>query len=597
MCLYKKLPIIVKEVSDKLTILYATGKTKKVREHELELIHDGPLYDFSIEVCIGSNLTEALDYSREEAISLEDLSDLLYDDFTAKQALSTYMLLNEGLYFFGTIHQIQGKSQKDIDEKLQAKKEKEEANTKWKDFISRIKSGSIIEDDAPYIKELERLAWGKIQESKILHELKIEQLPENAHRLLIKINYWEFQNPYLQRYELPEPPQLTDSYKLPDEERVDLTHLNSYAIDDVGNQDPDDAIALEGNTLWVHIADVSAIIKSDTPLDLECIARGSSAYLPEKTIPLLPKVFTEIFGMGIQEKSPAFSFAITLNDEGQVIDFKPCISWVNVKRLSYNEVDEKISESPFTELYNITQLSEQRRLKNNASNLDLPEVNIRVKDNGNQISIEPIKSSKSRQMVAEAMILAGEAIAAYCEKEDIPIPYAVQEAPDELQSPTDLAGMFAYRRKFKRSVIKVQAGAHFGLGIKQYTRATSPLRRVQDLIVHQQLRAHLKNEERMTTKELKLKIHQLDLSLPPIIKASRFSNKHWTLVYVKQNIDKEWTAIHVVKEEKYSLFMIPELALEFKHKPKDKSLALNESITLKAISIDLPDLSIQFKEI
>ena len=89
-----------------------------------------------------------------------------------------------------------------------------------------------------------------------------------------------------------------------------VNHLAAYAIDDLGNQDPDDALSLEGDRLWVHIADPAALVPPDSEADLEGRARGANIYLPEQTIPMLPPQVTQILGMGLKEVSPALSFGI-----------------------------------------------------------------------------------------------------------------------------------------------------------------------------------------------------------------------------------------------------------------------------------------------
>jgi hypothetical protein len=87
--------------------------------------------------------------------------------------------------------------------------------------------------------------------------------------------------------------------ELPDEERLDLTGLPAYAIDDEGNLDPDDALSLDGDRLWVHIADVAALVRPGSPADLEARARGATLYLPETTVPMLPAAAVPRMGLGL----------------------------------------------------------------------------------------------------------------------------------------------------------------------------------------------------------------------------------------------------------------------------------------------------------
>ena len=75
---------------------------------------------------------------------------------------------------------------------------------------------------------------------------------------------------------------------IPEENRVDLTHLPAFAIDDEGNQDPDDAIGIDGNKLWVHIADVASLVTPDSAVDMHARGHATTLYLPEKTVTMLP---------------------------------------------------------------------------------------------------------------------------------------------------------------------------------------------------------------------------------------------------------------------------------------------------------------------
>ena len=108
----------------------------------------------------------------------------------------------------------------------------------------------------------------------MLNELGRTQSPENAHAFLLEVGYWDgWVDPYPRRLELPISAPTIDLGDLPEENRVDLTALPAFAIDDEGNQDPDDAISLDGDRLWVHVADVAALVRPDSPADLEARAR------------------------------------------------------------------------------------------------------------------------------------------------------------------------------------------------------------------------------------------------------------------------------------------------------------------------------------
>ncbi len=171
--------------------------------------------------------------------------------------------------------------------------------------------------------EVELLARGRADKSRTLRDLSLPETPEAAHALLLRLGVWdEARTPYADRLraalsavELPVP-----DFD-PEEPRLDLTHLPTFAIDDEGNQDPDDAVgveALEGGLtrLWVHVADVAALVAPGSPLDLEARARGATLYLPDRTIGMLPDELVQKAGLGLSETSPALSICLDLDEDG-----------------------------------------------------------------------------------------------------------------------------------------------------------------------------------------------------------------------------------------------------------------------------------------
>ena len=154
--------------------------------------------------------------------------------------------------------------------------------------------------------------------------------------------------------------------------------------------------------------------------------------------------------------------------------------------------------------------------------------------------------------------------------------------------------MFAFRRLLKPSVIKSGPDIHAGLGVKAYSRVTSPLRRYIDLLAHQQLRLFLLKKTAMDEQTLLHKIGAYNAVINTAQKLERFSNHHWTLVYLLQN--PEWTGEGIVVEnkERFSILLIPELGMETRI-TLPQNLPLNSSVRLSISSIDLPDLSAFFK--
>ena len=122
--------------------------------------------------------------------------------------------------------------------------------------------------------ELELLARGKQDKSRTMRDLKQPETPEAAHALLLRAGLWtDARTPYADRLGAALNPVTLDVPPFAPQERLDLTHLDTFAIDDEGNRDPDDAVGIEtlpgGLTrLWVHVADVAALAPADSPLDL-----------------------------------------------------------------------------------------------------------------------------------------------------------------------------------------------------------------------------------------------------------------------------------------------------------------------------------------
>jgi exoribonuclease-2 len=379
---------------------------------------------------------------------------------------------------------------------------------------------------------------------------------------------------------------------LEQEQRLDLTHLPAFAIDDQDSEDPDDAISLDGDMLWVHVADAAALVMSDSELDLEARGRAANLYLPEGTVHMLSNSITHKLGLGLQEESPALSIGFRLSPEVQITDINIALTTIRATRHSYSAIDEVLAQEPFAELVAITQRYRRRREESGARGLDLPEVSVRLV--GDDVVIRPLERIGSRDMVTDAMLMAGEAVARYCLDRDIPIPFATQEPPEFDMEPEGLAAMYACRRMFKPSRNKTLEAPHSGLGLEVYSRVTSPLRRYLDLVVHQQLRAHLSGTEIMSSQQISERITTAELASAKVRKAERLSNNHWKMIFLKNN--PKWNGIGVVVEmqDGRATILIPELALETKIRT-GKELDLNTELNLELHEVDIPDNSARFK--
>lgn len=596
---YKSKPAVVENISDKIDISFFKT-TKRVRDKDITLLHPGPISDVATLNLNRPKSVDTLDETLEllegEIVSLSELAEFLYGEFTPQSAWSSWMLVVDELYFEGDTTAITPRPL----ELIKADKEKRDARKQqkemWDSLIARIKSGQIIEEDHPHLTEVEQLAAGERENSRILKAVGIQESKEAAHTLLLRLGYWsEEYNPWPRRMgitmtnpelDVPAPVAETEN-----SQRHDLQHLQAWAIDDVGNQDPDDAISLDGNRLWVHIADVSSIVTPDSELDIEARSRGTNLYLPDQVIHMLPSGITQQLGLGLQEQSPALSISFEVTDEGELKDINVCFSRLKVTRTTYGEADDQL-DTTFANLKAVTDRIHQRRLRNDAAMLNFPEVNISVKEG--KISIKPYAKSGSRQMVTESMLAAGEAIAQFAIDNNIPIPYAYQPEPEEIQHPEKLSEHYAYRRCFKASRHSTEPASHFGLGLPHYTRVTSPIRRYLDLVVHQQLRAFVTKQPLLEHDALVERIGLADEGSFAARKAERFSNQHWTMLYLKQ--EKQWQgeAVVVYIDERKTTVILTDLAIEPKLRRKD-NIELDQSITVEVSSVNIPDLLANFK--
>ena len=289
-------------------------------------------------------------------------------------------------------------------------------------------------------------ALGRSKGSRILKALGKTQSPENAHRVMVSSGTVDPEwNPHPLRLNLPLDPPDYELPSLPPVDRLDLTATEAFAIDDEGNQDPDDAVAWDGERFWVHVADAAALIAAGSPEDEQARERASSLYLPERMVPMLPPEAAERLGLGLAETSPALSYAFRPDENGGIAEFSIHLSTVRVTRLSYAQADERMSEEPFATMAGITDAFRRRRIESGSVSISMPEVKIRVDDRG-EIHITPLPELKSREMVTEAMLMAGSSAAAWCRKRESQSPSrcrnpeVTEKPPRKTESARELPG-------------------------------------------------------------------------------------------------------------------------------------------------------------
>ena len=593
--LYKNGPARVASLGDKLEIELEDGRSLRVRPKDVLPLHPGPLRGLRELDLPPGEVEAACELLEGEQTTLPDLAELVYGAYTPAAAWATWRLLDEGLYFQGTPEAITVRPLAEVARERVAREAKAAEREAWSEFLNRARARRCAAEDAAFLHEIEEVAWGQREQSRVLQALDCGQNPESAHGLLLRLGYWDGTvNPYPRRIGAPLAVATADLPELPDEPRLDLTGLAAYAIDDEGNLDPDDALSLDGNRLWVHIADAAALVPPDSPADREARERGATLYLPETIVPMLPAEAVPRLGLGLSEITPALSFGLTLDADGVVTDVEIAPSRVRVQRLSYEEVELRLDEEPFRTLHELAQRHRTRRRANRAVFIDLPEVKMQVADG--QVAIKPLPRSRSRMLVTEAMLMAGEAAARFALEHGLPFPFTTQDVAvgDADREPAGLAAMYALRRSLRPRQYSGQPGPHGGLGLDVYAQVTSPLRRYLDLVAHQQLRAFLRGGDPLEAQAIVERVGAAEVAARGIRRAERLSREHWTVVYLQQHPGWQGEGVLVEKRMPRGVVLIPDLALEARVKVSE-SVAPDSTLPLRLTGLELPAREAYFK--
>ncbi|MGL4854717.1 MAG: RNB domain-containing ribonuclease, partial [Lentisphaeria bacterium] len=356
--LYKYRPAIVDQLGEKIEILLDDGSRRKVRAKDILFMTDGPAFGFDAMVLSEDDIRGAWEVLEGETkVSFVDLMDLIWAERSSGRALALWKAVSERRFFKfnGNLDLLEIVTVEEYEAEESKRLAKEEAIRRFSEFIVSLRDNKLDLAYKSFYQEIEKFAYGGLKKCSALQALEIESTLENAHELLLRVGYWdEMVNPYPLRNSLPASGPSNMVPELSRELRLDLTHLSAYAIDDEGNKDPDDAITLDGEIMWVHIADCGALVFPNSELDLVAQERISNQYLPEKIVSMLPIEVVEELGLGLKEISPALSFGIKLDSDGECFITQIVPSWVKVTRMSYREVNDLIDEEPFASMLNYT---------------------------------------------------------------------------------------------------------------------------------------------------------------------------------------------------------------------------------------------------
>ena len=623
--LYKSFLALVQDLDgDKFLIKFctqpatSTGKKavyneQKVREKDVVLLHQGPCTSLDKALSFSDEkinnqiietweLLQSDDSTASSPISLADLSEYARGSFTADESWAFYNALLNNPHFSLSQDELKNgniifipRSQAEIDEINQKKYEKEHEEEIRAEFIKRVKARKLdLPSDARFMGEVEAYALCKTDKCRVLKEAGIAQTPENAHRLLIDTGIWDYtKNPYPTRFGFSFESAKEQLGPMPQEERMEVPGF-AYAIDSEHSTDPDDAVAFDGEYLWVHIADPASSVLPDSSIDIAARGRGTTLYIPEGASRMLAESCLEDYALGLKNPSSALSFRIKVDEQSQIEDCQVFKTLVNVKRLTYKLAEEQKESPELKPLFEIARKNRARREANGAVTIQMPEVSISVDKETKKVSIEPDQRYESNDMIAELMIMAGEGAARFAFKNQIPFMFVSQEAPEfPAKLPEGWAGQFARIKCMRKRSVGITPAPHAGLGLSFYSQVTSPLRRYGDLISHQQLRAFIEGRRLIQKDDMLEKVSAGDAASLDARKVSRLSEMHWKLVYLKQNPELTFEGFCIDRRGNDALFLIPALDMQATIKNAG-DIALNTQATLKAGKIDIVEQSVVF---
>ena len=326
--------------------------------------------------------------------------------------------------------------------------------------------------------------------------------------------------------------------------RKDLRHLTTITIDGEEAKDLDDAISIQKldkgcYRRWVHIADVSEYVTDGSCLDIEAQTRGTSVYLVDRVIPMLPPRLSN--GLcSLNPNVPRFTMTceMKIGPQGEIVDSDIYESIIESDaRTSYNEIngilfEDKVIEdykplvSMFQQLLELRNILKEKRQKRGNIDFVFPETHVELDDEGKPVDVYPYPINTIHSVIEEFMIAANEAVAERFNKMESPFIYRIHEEPDELKINEfmHVARLFGENRRLVgkatplffsemledikdkeyapalnqlllRSMAKAKYSeknvGHFGLASQYYCHFTSPIRRYPDLYIHRIIKSWL----------------------------------------------------------------------------------------------------------
>jgi len=331
--------------------------------------------------------------------------------------------------------------------------------------------------------------------------------------------------------------------------RTDFRALDTVTIDGEDAKDLDDAITISYKdgiyTLGVHIADVSHYVKEKSPLDKEALKRGTSCYLVDSVIPMIPhKLSNGICSLNANTDRLTLSCVMDIDKKGKVINHYICEGVINVnERMSYTNVAKILDRSDeevlkryesliemFDLMKELSEIIRKNRHKRGSIDFDVAETKIIVDENHKPVEIKPYDRNPATKIIEDFMLMANETVAEDYFWQEIPFEYRTHEHPDqekmenlgfflknfgiymkasrdethpkELQKILERIEGQPYEaliskmmlRSMKQARYSTECSGHFGLSCKYYCHFTSPIRRYPDLQIHRIIKENLHGE-------------------------------------------------------------------------------------------------------
>lgn len=545
-------------------------------------------------------------YSDASEMSLQEIIELLFPSPTPQERSSVFRALERDSIFFkrkGEIYISKPKDQVEatIKQLDQAKKKEEERREfiqwlnhlfseglegdadKWKDFLENVKNFALVgynfkkaKEISEILKEVYSLAKEGLDPQELAFEIMVRLGTWNADEdlsILKKEISKEFSSQAL------EESRKILGYKFtPGEERENLEFLYTFSVDEITTRDIDDALSLEYQDghfiLGIHIADVSHFIQPGTVLDKEALGRGATVYLPQGKISMFPlDLSEEKMSLKEGEERPAFSLIFKLDEGFNILKEEIRFTYIRLKKnYTYDQLDSGIDLPPeVKEILPILEMfankRREERLKQGAVIIESSEIKVEI-DEGGMIRLKKIeKTSKSRRLIEELMILANEMAAFFCLGEDIPAIYRKQAHPREplpnnREFPRPELRNYELRRRMPKWEISTLPGEHFALGLKAYTQVTSPIRRYQDLIMQRQIKHYIQHKTPLYTEEEIVKgAANAEITYSVVSSVEKESIQYWLLKYLSLMEGKEVTGIVLRKEGNHYLAELKETLL------------------------------------